>query len=106
MDKSSPQFKRQIELEYRKMRQDENRLHNKPLHEHILATWKRESPKMWAELEKNGMTASLAYVSQQRMWDHQEMLMADGMAVTDAREIAEREHLMLQPEAQDQLIPA
>lgn len=25
-----------------------------PLHQHILATWKRDSPKMWAELKKGG----------------------------------------------------
>jgi hypothetical protein len=32
------------------MSKDENRLHNKTLHEHILGTWRRDSPRMWSNL--------------------------------------------------------
>lgn len=94
----SREWKRQIELEYRQLSQDEQTIHNKDLHASILETWKRDSPKMFARLTKAGMADRLAYVLQQRMWTRQEELMRAGMPVTDAREVAERETLMLEPE--------
>ena len=104
-DLQSQQFRRQIELERRKLLRDENVLHNKILHNSILETWKQGSPKMWARLQRLKLTDKLAYVLQQRMWARQEELMRAGLPVTDAREQAERETLMLEPEAQDQQNP-
>jgi hypothetical protein len=60
--------KREIELEYRRMKA-EGVEPNKLMHQHILATWKRDSPKMWAELQKAGpgIADKLAYIQQERM---------------------------------------
>jgi hypothetical protein len=40
----------------------------------------------------------MAFVCQQRMWAESDRLEKAGMPPTDAREQAEREHLMLEPE--------
>ena len=69
-----------------------------PLHQRILETWKRDSPKMYLRLRSQGVLEAMAFVCQQRMWDEQARLMKSGMPVTDAREQAERQHLMLEPE--------
>lgn len=97
---------RQIELEYRQLRQDHLDQHNKVLHQHILQTWERDSPKMWANLQQSpGRANSLAWVLQDRMWKRQEELMSAGLPVTDAREQAEAENLMLEPEQGDRFDP-
>ena len=69
-----------------------------PLHQRILATWKADSPAMYLRLRTQGVLEAMAFVCQQRMWDEQARLMKSGMPVTDAREQAERQHLMLEPE--------
>ena len=69
-----------------------------PLHQRILETWKRDSPKMYLRLRSQGVLEAMAYVSQQRMWEESDRLEKAGMPPTDAREQAEREHLMLEPE--------
>jgi hypothetical protein len=40
-----------------------------PLHQHILATWKRDSPKMWAELKKAepAIADKLTFIQPDRM---------------------------------------
>ena len=73
-----------------------------PLHERILATWKANRPKMYLRLRTQGVLEAMAFVCQQRMWAEKAMLVKGGMPVADAREQAEREHLMLEPE-NDQL---
>jgi hypothetical protein len=89
----------QLELEYRRLKNDPDVIHNKVLHQHILETWKRDSPRMWAKLQKHpGRANSLAFVLQQRMWAREEELLRAGFPVTDAREQAEAENLMLEPE--------
>ena len=100
MDKApmSQEWKRQIELEYRKLKASEDTMHNAILHNSILEAWKRDSPQMYARLEKAGMADRVAFVMQQRMWQMQEDLIRAGFPVTDARERAERETLMLEPE--------
>ena len=70
-----------------------------PLHQRILATWKADSPAMYLRLRTQGVLEAMAFVCQQRMWDEQARLMKAGMPVTDAREQAERQHLMLEPES-------
>lgn len=69
-----------------------------PLHERILGTWKRDSPEMYRRLQKCGVLEEMAFVCQMRMWEERDRLLESGMYYTDAREIAEREHLMLEPE--------
>lgn len=90
----------QIEKEYASLKADEAVLHNKELHEHILANWKAYSPNMWANLRTAGPSFAdkLAYVLQERMWLRLNSLMGSGMSYTDAQEAAEKEALMLEPE--------
>jgi len=87
-----------IEAEYRRYRSEEAS-ETIPLRDRILAAWEQDSPRMWANLVANGLTDKMAFVVQERMWRRQEELLAQGMPVTDAREIAEREELLLDPES-------
>ncbi|GEO42762.1 hypothetical protein SAE02_69100 [Skermanella aerolata] len=80
------------------MKDDPETMHNKVLHRRILETWERSSPKMYARLKKAGTLEMTAFVSQQRMWAEQALLMKSGMPVTDATEEAEKGWLMLEPE--------
>ena len=71
-----------------------------PLHERILATWQRDSPRMYLRLRTQGALEAMAFVCQVRMWAESDRLEKAGMPPTDAREQAEREHLMLEPETE------
>lgn len=108
----SPEWAAEIRKEWADLQADENLIHNEDLHRRIIATWKQESPQMWRRLQNAGMGGTLARVLQQRMWKEQEALISSGMPVTDAREQAERQHLMLEPESEmlsdpaEQLTPA
>ena len=82
----------------RKKYEAEEVLHNRELHQRILETWRRDSPQMAVRLEKQGILDDLAFVSQERMWQAAKEYRKGGMPVTDAREQAERDHLMLEPE--------
>lgn len=97
--KTSPEFAAKIRKEYQALKADENLLHNRDLHRRILMTWQQTSPRMWKNLERMGLAEPLAFVLQERMWQESKRLREAGMPVTDAREQAEREHLMLEPEA-------
>ena len=94
----SKAWRKQIEQEYQALANNEDHLHNLKLHKEILATWKQSSPKMYRRLFLAGMLDKLAFVLQARMFQEMDELMAAGYPVTDAREQAEREHLMLEPE--------
>ncbi|MEH6502189.1 hypothetical protein [Halopseudomonas aestusnigri] len=72
--------------------------HNRDLHRRILSTWRSSSPKMVRELEALKILDDMAFVCQERMWRTAELYQNGGMYFTDAREQAEREHLMLEPE--------
>lgn len=91
------QMAMQIKAE-RKQYEQEGAIHNQLLHKQILESWKRDSPQMFARLTKQQTLDDLAYVSQQRMWRQMEQYQAGGMSRADARQEAEREHLMLEPE--------
>ena len=82
----------------RKQYEAEEVIHNPDLHRQILETWRRDSPKMVARLEKQGILDDLAFVCQERMWRAAKDNRKAGLPVTDAREQAERDHLMLEPE--------
>lgn len=79
---------------------DEDHLHNNLMHRMILETWARESPRMWTRLKLAKLADPLAMVLQARMWERKAELLQAGLPITDAREQAERELLMLEPEAQ------
>ena len=97
-DKLSPKWRAEIEQEYAALQADEELIHNQDLHKRILSSWRQTSPMMWARLQQAGLADKLAFVLQQRMWTEMDSLMEGGYPVTDAREQAEREHLMLEPE--------
>lgn len=94
----SKDWVKEIRAEYKRLTEDEMTLHNSGMHQRILDTWREGSPKMWANLVKHNLTEELAFVLQERMWNRQKELMKAGYPVTDAREVAEREELMLEPE--------
>ncbi len=93
----SPQMVDNIKKE-RKKYEDEGVIHNREMHHQILATWKRNSPQMTKRLKNLQVLDDMAFVSQERMWQAKDDYQASGISPTDAREIAEREHLMLEPE--------
>ena len=88
----------QITEEYNRLNQDEETIHNQDLHKEILATWEYTSPKFYQELKSVRMLDKMAYVVQQRMWAENDSLIKAGFPYTDAREQAERNQLMLEPE--------
>ena len=87
----------------RKQYEAEEVIHNPDLHQQILEAWRRDSPKMVARLEKQGTLEDLAFVCQERMWRAAKDNRKAGLPVTDAREQAERDHLMLEPEEPEAL---
>jgi hypothetical protein len=95
---ASREWANKIRAQYRALKADEYHLHNNVMHQSILETWKRDSPVMWANLSRRMLTVPLAYVLQARMWDRKDELMQAGLPMTDARELAEKETLMLEPE--------
>lgn len=78
--------------------EDEDEMHNKVLHQRIVAAWKMYHKPMWQSLQHLGIGESFAVVQQQRMWEERECLIESGMQVTEATQIAECEHLMLAPD--------
>lgn len=75
---------------------------NLVMNDWIKDVWERDSPRFWKQL--TGVSASfpgeLATVLQAEMRCMERELMRGGMYYTDAREMAERETLMLEPEDQ------
>ena len=69
-----------------------------PLDKQIKRAWEVLRPKMWARLMEQGLVDDLALVLQTAMWDAMDQYLKAGMPPTDAREQAEREWLMLEPE--------
>ena len=83
----------------RKKYEDEDVIHNREMHHQILATWKRDSPQMTKRLRNLQVLDDMAFVCQERMWQANDDYRASRMSPTDARETAEKEHLMLEPES-------
>ena len=99
----SKEYRQQIEQEYQALIANEEHLHNQVLQKQILETWKQTSPKMYQRLKMQGIAEKLAYVLQERMWVEMDKLIEAGYPVTDAREQAERDNLMLEPEENEQM---
>lgn len=74
---------------------------NLQLNEQILKTWEALRPVMWRRLAMSKTAEDLALVVQVAMWDAVEAYERAGMPPTDAREQAEREWLMMEPEAEE-----
>lgn len=72
-----------------------------PLDRRIKAAWEVLRPKMWARLVKQDLVDDLALVLQTAMWEADARYLKAGMPPTDAREQAEREWLMLEPEDEE-----
>ena len=83
---SQRKWAEETKAEQQRMRTNPDRYpHDRDLHETILRTWERDSPRMWAELEALGIQEALAYVCQQRMWAEADLL-ARGASIRRTRE--------------------
>lgn len=99
---------KKIRLQARQMRKtpatenDPDQRPNTILNERIMAAWRLESPKFWARLMSvsPSFPEDLATVLQAEMRVMYDSLIESGMSYTDAREIAERETLMMEPESE------
>jgi len=70
---------------------------------YMLAYWQEYRPRMWANLKKLGAHAAEDYalVLNTRMWDSAKVYERAGMPPTDARQEAEKEWLLLEPEEEE-----
>lgn len=68
------------------------------LDKQIKKAWRILRPQMWARLQQQGITDDLALVLQVAMWEATDRYEKAGMPPTDAREQAEREFLLMEPE--------
>jgi hypothetical protein len=89
-----------LQAEARRRRRDPQLIQNLEMHSRILKSWETERPAMWARLQTQNLSETMAFLAQQRMWEERDRLVEAGMPITDAREEAERNHLLLGPEAE------
>lgn len=99
-DKLTPEDTARIKAEAERILASEEitDLHNWILHERIVTAWQMYQEEMWRELWELGVGKAFAVVQQNRMWREYDLLVASGMQPSEARQIAEREHLMLAPD--------
>ena len=64
----------------------------------MLESWKLYRPKMWAQLNRLGIAKELAHVLDEKCQESIRKNLAGGMYSTDAREEAEKDWLLLEPE--------
>jgi len=74
------------------------------LDKQIKKAWRILRPQMWARLQDQGIANDLALILQVAMWEAKDRYQKAGMPPTDAREQAEREFLMMEPETDQQEI--
>jgi len=98
MDLTSPEW---VKMRAQEIGRSEEVL-NLQLQDKMLKTWARLRPKMMLRLRLQGIAKDLAVVLQAAMWDAVDRYEKAGMPPTDARETAEREWLMLEPEADEE----
>ncbi len=72
-----------------------------PRNEQMMRFWKAHRPTMWAQLERLKLAEALATYLQAKMLTAEDEYLAGGMARTDAREQAEQEWLLMEPESED-----
>lgn len=68
----------------------------------MLAYWKQNRPEMWNRLQSMGIAKELAHVLDEKCQETIEKNIKAGMYVTDAREHAEQDWLLLEPEEDDE----
>jgi len=90
----------QIKARASEIREQETPI-NLDLNRRILKAWEALRPVMWRRLKMAGTAEDLALVVQVAMWDAVEQYERSGMPPTDAREQAEREWLMMEPEEEE-----
>lgn len=83
---------------------DREEIYNIDLHKRILKACRILRPQMWAKLKEDGTAEDLALVLQVAMWNAVDQYEKAGMPPTDARELAEREWLMMEPEKEPEPI--
>ena len=98
MDLTSPEW---VKKRAQEIRRSEKVL-NLQLQARMLETWAHLRPKMMLRLRLQGVANDLAVVLQAAMWAAVDQYEKAGMPPTDARETAEREWLMLEPETDEE----
>ena len=78
--------------------EDNGEIYSIPLRRQILKAWELYRPEMLVRLNKAGIAEPLANILQARMYATYQTYLKAGMPYTDAREQAEQEWLMLEPE--------
>lgn len=68
----------------------------------LIQHWRRVRPQMVARLQETGALAALAHVLNHKMIEALQRNRAAGMPPTDAREEAEKDWLLMEPEAEDE----
>ena len=69
-----------------------------PTQSQMLEFWKLHRPKMWVQLNRLGIAKELAHVLDEKCQEAIRKNLAAGMYSTDAREEAEKDWLLLEPE--------
>lgn len=99
--KQDQSFRKWVHQKHQEFSQGEELIHNTELDKQIKETWLVNSPKMYQDLKRQRILDKTAFVLQELMWQESDRLEAAGMPPTDAREMAEREWLMLEPEEEE-----
>lgn len=73
--------------------------------EEMLRRWSRLRPKMMAELLRLGIAKQLAHVLENRRAEAVKRYLKAGMYLSDAREQAERDWLLNEPESDESPLP-
>ena len=94
---SDTKFKAWVLKESRRLADDVMPM-GSPTQRQMLGFWKLHRPKMWAQLNRLGITRELAHVLDEKCQETIDKNLAAGMYSTDAREEAEKDWLLLEPE--------
>lgn len=73
-----------------------------PMQSRMLEYWELYRPLMWARLQKMGIAKELAHVLDEKCEEAIRKNLAAGMYSTDAREEAEKDWLLLEPEEDEE----
>lgn len=73
-----------------------------PTQKRMLAYWKQNRPEMWERLLRMGIAKELAHVLDEKCEETIRKNLKAGMYLTDAREQAEQDWLLLEPENEEE----
>lgn len=71
----------------------------------LIATWRRNRPKMAARLAEQGVLVAFAHLSAFRAGRAEKAYLEAGLPMTDAREQAAAEWLLQEPESEEETSP-